>query len=64
MTIQLSKEQVNKFNEWQESFGDLPYLGATGGHFGLKITFTSIGEVIHGVAWDGQQIDLTDYSEF
>lgn len=60
MTIQLSDTQVRKFEEWKESFGKLPYIGATGGHFGLKVIFTSIGEVIYGTAWNGQEIDLTE----
>jgi hypothetical protein len=60
MTIKLNKDQVNKFKKWQKSFGKLPHIGATGGHFGLKIIFTSIGEVIYGISWDGKEIDLTD----
>lgn len=61
MTIELSDTQVRKFEEWKESFGELPHIGATGGHFGLKIIFTSIGEVIYGIAWNGEKIDLTEF---
>ena len=61
MKIELSETQVKKFQEWQESFGELPHIGATGGHFGLKIIFTSIGEVIYGTAWNGKEIDLTEF---
>lgn len=60
MKIELSKNQIDKFQKWQESFGELPNIGATGGHFGLKIIFTSIGEVIHGVSWNNKEIDLTE----
>ncbi len=60
MTIKLNETQVNKFQEWQESFGELPNIGVTGGHFGLKIIFTSIGEVIYGTSWNGKEIDLTE----
>jgi hypothetical protein len=60
MTIELSETQVKKFQEWQETFGELPHIGVTGGHFGLKIIFTSIGEAIYGISWDGKQIDLTE----
>lgn len=61
MRIELSKEQEQKFNDWMNSFGELPNIGATGGHFGLKIIFTSIGEVIEGFAWTGESIDLTEF---
>lgn len=64
ISFQLSKEQEDKYNEWKESFEPLPYLGATGGHFGIEIIFTSIGEVINGRAWKGDIIDLTDYSSW
>lgn len=64
MTIELTDEQVKKYEEWKISFGKLPHLGATGGHFGLEITFTSIGEVIHGTNWKGDKIDLTEWGKF
>jgi len=64
MTIQLTPTQVQKFEEWKKSFGILPNIGATGGHFGLEIIFTSIGEVIKGKSWDGNEIDLTDYENW
>jgi len=56
----LNEEQIRKFNEWKESFGELEYIGATGGHFGLEIIFTSIGDVIFGKSWNGQTIDLSE----
>jgi hypothetical protein len=62
MIIELTPTQVEKFTEWQKTFGELPDIGATGGHFGIKIIFTSIGEVVEGVAWNGETIDLTDYN--
>lgn len=62
MQIELTETQTNKFIEWQKSFGEiLPYIGATGGHFGLTIIFTSIGMVVKGISWDGKEIDLTEY---
>ena len=61
MKIELSDNQVQKFKDWKKSFGKLPYIGATGGHFGLSVIFTSIGTVIIGTAWNGQDIDLTEY---
>ncbi len=60
MIIKLSEEQVQKFKNWQDTFGELPYIGMTGGHFGLEIIFTSIGIVIYGTAWNGKKIDLTE----
>ncbi len=60
----LNEKQIKKFKEWQKSFEPLPYLGATGGHFGLSIIFTSIGEIIHGTNWEDEKIDLTDYENF
>lgn len=64
MQIEISKDQLEKFENWKKSFVKLPYIGATGGHFGLNITFTSIGIVIFGRAWNGQKIDLTEYKNF
>lgn len=61
MIIELSCCQVKKFNDWKNTFGELPNIGFTGGHFGLNITFTTIGNVIIGTAWNGQTIDLTEY---
>lgn len=60
MKIELSEEQTKKFVDWQKTFEPLPYIGLTGGHFGLRVIFTSIGHVIYGFAWDGQEIDLTE----
>lgn len=53
MTIELTEEQEKKYEDWIKSFGELPYLSTTGGHFGIRVIFTSIGEVIHGTAWNG-----------
>lgn len=61
IAIELSKEQEQKFNKWKDTFGELPNIGATGGHFGLKIIFTSIGVVIEGFAWTGESIDLAEF---
>ena len=60
MNIELNNSQIEKFDKWKQSFGDLPNIGAFGGHFALKITFTSIGEVIEGISWDGKTINLTE----
>lgn len=62
--IELSKNQLKKFNEWKRSFGKLPHIGATGGHFGVKIIFTSIGNIVIGFAWNGKEIDLTEIENF
>ena len=64
MIIELSEKQEEKFEAWKKSFGKLPNIGATGGHFGLEIIFTSIGEVIHGIAWNDEKIDLTEYDKW
>lgn len=65
MIIQLTASQVQKFELWKDTFSrPLPYLGATGGHFGLEIIFTSIGEVIKAKSWDGNELDLTDYENW
>lgn len=64
MTIQLTPTQVQRFEEWKNSFGELPNIGAMGGHFGLNIIFTSIGKVIYGVNWEDEKIDLTEYENF
>jgi hypothetical protein len=42
----------------------LPYIGAIGGHFGIKIIFISIEDIIYGIAWNGDEIDLTDYDKW
>jgi len=60
LKIELSQSQMDKFNEWQKSFGELPDIGMTGGHFGLKVIFTSIGPVIFGISWNDKKIDLTE----
>lgn len=65
--INLSDSQLAKFNEWKRSFiinKELPYIGATGGHFGLKVIFTSIGNILIGFSWNGKEIDLTEYENF
>ena len=60
IVIILSKKQNKLYNDWKNAFGELPYIGSTGGHFGLEITFTSIGIIIYGTAWNGNKIDLTE----
>jgi len=61
LIIELTEEQTNKFNTWKNTFKNKDYLGMVGGHFGLEIIFTSVGDIIKGKAWNGQEIDLTDY---
>ncbi len=63
MIIELTDNQTKKYNDWIATFEELPYIGATGGHFGLKIIFTSIGPVISGTSWIGQEINLTELEE-
>ncbi len=60
ISIELNPAQVALFEAWQKSFGELPYIGFTGGHFGISVIFTSIGEVIEGIAWNGEKIELTE----
>lgn len=61
MEIKLTDSQVKKYNDWKKLFGsELPYIGATGGHFGLEIIFTSYCTVIFGTSWKGDKIDLTE----
>ena len=60
MVIELSDDEVKKFEEWKLSFGELPDIGFTGGHFGLEIIFTSIGNVITAKAWNGEELLLTE----
>lgn len=62
--IELSKEQTKKFYNWQNSFKNKEYLGMIGGHFGLEIIFTSVGDIIKGIAWNGEEIDLTEYENW
>lgn len=64
MKIELSKQQSERFETWKKSFEPLPYVSSTGGHFGLDITFTSVGMVIFGKAWNGKEINLTEYENF
>ena len=64
MKIELSKEQLERFENWKKSFEPLPYVGVAGGYFGLDITFTSIGMMIFGKAWNGKEINLTEYEKF
>jgi hypothetical protein len=61
--IELTDSQVKKYEDWKKSFGKLPNIGATGGHFGLNITFTSIAVVVIGTSWSGHEIDLTEYEK-
>lgn len=64
MKIELTQEQTDKFKKWKKTFNNLPDIGATEGHFGIEVIFTSIGDIILGKSWDGRSIDLTDYSNF
>jgi hypothetical protein len=64
MEIKISKEQLEKFENWKKSFGKLPYIGSTGGHFGLNITFTSIGYIVIAYNWKGDKLYLTEYEKF
>lgn len=64
MKIELSKEQSERFENWKKSFEPLPYIGTNGGHFGLQIIFTSVGEIIFGTAWNEKEINLTEYENF
>jgi hypothetical protein len=64
LTIELTQEQTNKFNTWKKTFKNKDYLGMVGGHFGLEIIFTSIGDIIKGKSWNGQEIDLTEYENW
>ena len=39
MVIELTDAEVKKFEDWKLSFGELPDIGFTGGHFGLEVFF-------------------------
>lgn len=60
----LSNEQQKRFNTWQNKYKPLPYIGATGGHFGVNIQFTSIGYVVIAYNWKGDELDITEYEKF
>ena len=60
MVIELSHDEVKKFEDWKTSFGELPNIGFTGGHFGLEVIFTSMGTVITAKAWNGDELLLTE----
>ncbi len=60
-TLHINNEEWEKYKEWRETINDLPYLGAVGGHFGLSVYFTGIGEIIKGTYLGKDEIDLTDY---
>jgi hypothetical protein len=60
MVIELTDDEVKKFEEWKLSFGELPDIGFAGGHFGLEIIFTSIGNVITAKAWNDEELLLTE----
>ena len=64
VSIELSEKQLKKFNDWIQTFGELPNIGATGGHFGLSIIFTSLGTIVKGVSWNDKEIELTQYEDF
>ena len=60
MVIELTDNEVEKFDKWKLSFGELPDIDFTGGHFGLEIIFTSVGTVITAKAWNGEELLLTE----
>lgn len=60
IVIELTDEQNKQYNDWCKSFGELPYLGPFGGHFGLDIIFTSVGPIISAKSWNGKKINLVD----
>ena len=60
MVIELTDDEVKKFEDWKLSFGELPNIGFTGGHFGVEIIFTSIGKIITAKAWNGDELLLTE----
>lgn len=59
----LSNIQQQRFNTWKNQFKPLPNIGATGGHFGIDVTFTSIGCVVIAYNWKGDELDLTEYEK-
>jgi hypothetical protein len=60
----LTKSQQKLFKEWKQKIG-VKYVGAVGGQFGLKIIFTSIGEIIIGYdVLNGDEINLTEFDEW
>jgi hypothetical protein len=59
----LTKSQQTLFKDWMKSIPN-KYVGAIGGQFGIKIIFTSIGEIIVGYDIDGNEINLTDFDTF
>jgi len=60
MTIELTKKQVEKFEEWKKTFEPLPHIGMIGGHFSIEVTFTAIGDFITAKNWKGDEIDLSE----
>jgi hypothetical protein len=60
----LSNEQQKRFNTWQNKYKPLPYIGATGGHFGIDIQITSIGYIVIAYNWKGDELDITEYEKF
>jgi hypothetical protein len=60
----LSNEQQKRFNTWQNKYKPLPYIGATGGHFGIDIHITSIGYIVIAYNWKGDELDITEYEKF
>lgn len=64
-TFDLTKEQIEKINEWIAQHNPNAYQGASGGRFTYSFTPTQLGLVT--VIQDNLlnlQLDLTDYSGF
>lgn len=66
MKFELSKEQEEKFEEWQEGRDPYRYAGASGGRWSFTFTPTSIGTIVEvrdGLL-DKAKLDLTDYESW
>ncbi len=61
IVVALNPSQQKSYKEWKESF-QLETVDVAGAHFGVKVIFTGVGQVISGFNWKGDEIDLTDYS--
>lgn len=64
--FELSKEQIEKFEKWQESLPKLPqeHFGAVGGGYSFEFCPTAIGTVVKAKRADGQEKDLTEWKYF
>lgn len=59
MHFELSKTQVEKFEAWRKSKGEI-YVGAIGGCYEFCFLKTSVGVVSTVKCADGTEIDLTE----